>query len=136
MQMQNPPSDHAPAHNPWLTLALSAVLVLVAVASSAFHGNDISLIALKALLSIPFAIGFVLVPRAFDPSSARAPINAAFLERNLCLGTFLVSWVTMVLWAPGQHPAASIIAVIFGVAAYVFAQAMIALAGRGQASRQ
>lgn len=128
--------DHSANRHRLLTLVLAAALAVFAGVSSTFHGDDASLTSIKILVSIPIAIGFVLAARAFGPGVTKGPLDADFFERNFSLATLLVTWVVLVLWTPGQHPFASIAAVIVGVGAYVFVQAMIALANRSLARRQ
>ena len=84
--------------------AVGAFVLAFAGVASVFNGDSGSVLTLKVLGAIPFAIAWICLPQLYDGVRSRTPFTPSFVERTALEGLLLGVAVVLLWWTAERQP--------------------------------
>ena len=123
--MNQTSSDYIREHGLLRKYGLGLAVLVFAAIGSILNGDPASLLTLKIMIAIPFAIAWTWLPTIFDPVRSRTAFTPSFIERTLLEGLLLALAINIVNWTPDYTPVRMIVTVAITAVAYFALYAMI-----------
>ncbi|WP_156386037.1 hypothetical protein [Devosia sp. Root685] len=86
--MTQTPSDYIRSHGLLRKYGWGLAIIALAGLASTLNGDPASLLTLKMMIAIPFAIAVAWLPTIFDPVRSRLPFTPSFVERSFLEGLY------------------------------------------------
>lgn len=119
-------SDYIRTHRLLGKYGYGLALVCFAGLASTFNADPASVLTLKMMIAIPFAIVLIWLPSIFDHQRSRTPFTPSFVERTFIEGLLFGVGITMANWTPDMSPlrmilgVTVILAVYFGIRSFAY----------------
>lgn len=117
--MNQTSSDYIRSHGLLRKYGWGLAMIAFAGLASALNGDPASLLTLKMLIAIPFAIAVTWLPVIFDPVRSRQPFTPSFIERSVLEGLLIALAINIASWSPDFSPLRLIVPVIITTLFYV-----------------
>lgn len=109
--MSQTTSDYIRSHDLVRKYGLGLAVIALAGIAGVLNGNPPSIITLKMMVAIPFAIAWTWLLGIFDPLRSRTPFTPSFIERTALEGLLLSLAITLANWTPDYSPLRMVVTV-------------------------
>lgn len=104
-------SDYIRSHGLARKYGLGLAVIALAGIAGVLNGDPASIITLKMMIAIPFAIAWTWLPGIFDPVRSRTPFTPSFIERTALEGLLLSLAINLANWTPDYSPLRMVVTV-------------------------
>jgi drug/metabolite transporter (DMT)-like permease len=111
-------SDYIRTHGLVRKYIVGALVLALAGVASVVNGDSGSVLTLKVVGAIPFAIAWICLPQLFDGVRSRTPFTPSFVERTALEGVLLGVAVVLVWWSAERQPLGILVSAAIGAILY------------------
>lgn len=118
------PSDYIRSHGLLRKYGWGLAIIALAGLASTLNGDPASILTLKMMIAVPFAIAVAWLPTIFDPARSRLPFTPSFVERSFLEGLLLALGVNIASWTPDYTPLRMVVTVTITTLIYFGLQSL------------
>ena len=125
-------SEYIRAHGLVRKYAVAAFVLVFAGAASVFNGDSGSVLTLKVMGAIPFAVAWICLPQIYDPVRSRTPFTPSFVERTALEGLLLGVAVVLLWWTAERNPLGLLVPAAIAAILYFVTSSLLYRANRNR----
>jgi drug/metabolite transporter (DMT)-like permease len=118
-------SDYIKTHGLVRKYVVGVIVLALAGVASVINGDSGSVLTLKVLGAIPFAVSWICLPQLYDGVRSRTPFSPSFVERTALEGLLLGVAVVLLWWTEERQPLGILVPAAFAAIIYFIVSSLL-----------